>query len=112
MPEGSLSQRLRFLADRAQVPRATPGDFAAADGFVVLDTAKQGRANVGPELWQTDWSAGRTIVDIDHHATNTRFGEVNWVVEEAGSAAVGASKDKVEGFNAFLEKREPVFTGE
>ncbi len=33
-------------------------------------------------------------------------------MEEAGSAAVGASKDKVEGFKAFLEKREPVFTGE
>jgi enoyl-CoA hydratase/carnithine racemase len=33
-------------------------------------------------------------------------------VEEAGSAVVGASKDRVEGFSAFLEKREPVFTGE
>jgi enoyl-CoA hydratase/carnithine racemase len=33
-------------------------------------------------------------------------------VEEAGSATVGASKDKIEGFKAFLEKREPKFTGE
>jgi hypothetical protein len=33
-------------------------------------------------------------------------------VEEAGSAVVGVSKDRVEGFTAFLEKREPVFTGE
>ena len=33
-------------------------------------------------------------------------------VEEAGSAIVGKSKDCVEGFTAFLEKREPVFTGE
>jgi enoyl-CoA hydratase/carnithine racemase len=33
-------------------------------------------------------------------------------MEEAGSAIVGASKDKIEGFNAFLEKREPVFIGE
>ena len=32
--------------------------------------------------------------------------------EEEGSAVVGASKDRVEGFSAFLEKREPVFTGE
>ncbi len=32
-------------------------------------------------------------------------------MEEAGSAIVGVSKDKVEGFNAFLEKREPIFTG-
>ncbi len=33
-------------------------------------------------------------------------------VEEEGSAIVGKSKDCVEGFSAFLEKREPVFTGE
>ena len=33
-------------------------------------------------------------------------------VEEEGSAVVGASKDRVEGFTAFLEKREPKFTGE
>ena len=33
-------------------------------------------------------------------------------VEEEGSAIVGKSKDCVEGFTAFLEKRDPVFTGE
>jgi len=32
--------------------------------------------------------------------------------EEEGSAVVSNSKDCVEGFTAFLEKREPVFTGE
>jgi enoyl-CoA hydratase/carnithine racemase len=32
--------------------------------------------------------------------------------ETEGSAIVNASKDRLEGFSAFLEKREPVFTGE
>ena len=32
-------------------------------------------------------------------------------VEEEGSAIVAKSKDCIEGFTAFLEKREPVFTG-
>ena len=33
-------------------------------------------------------------------------------IEEEGSAVVGASRDRIEGFTAFLEKREPKFTGE
>ena len=33
-------------------------------------------------------------------------------VEEEGSGIVGKSQDRVEGFTAFLEKREPVFKGE
>ena len=32
--------------------------------------------------------------------------------EAAGSAVVGKSKDREEGFTAFLEKREPLFRGE
>ncbi len=37
--------------------------------------------------------------------------EAGLKVEEEGSAIVGSSKDCMEGFTAFLEKREPVFTG-
>ena len=38
--------------------------------------------------------------------------EAGLKVEEEGSSIVGSSKDCMEGFTAFLEKREPVFTGE
>ncbi len=85
LPEGSLSQRLSFLIDWAQVAVASPLDFQRADGFVVLDVASQPRCNVGSTLKEIDWSDGRTVVNIDHHATNTRFGEINWVVETASS---------------------------
>ncbi len=85
LPIGSLSQRLEFLFDMVDVPVATDADFAAADGFVALDTAKKPRCNVGKERKEGDWTAGRTLVNIDHHATNTCFGDVNWVVGTAGS---------------------------
>ncbi len=85
LPPGSLSQRLSFLYDLAHVNLASPEDFRLTDGFIVLDTAKKQRCAVGPALKETDWVAGRTLVNIDHHATNTRFGDVNWVVEDAGS---------------------------
>ncbi len=85
LPKASLSQRLSFLVEWAKPTVATTEDFAAADGFIVLDTAKRDRCNVGPDLREKDWSAGRPIVNIDHHATNTRFGTVNWIVDEAGS---------------------------
>jgi phosphoesterase RecJ-like protein len=86
LPEGSLSQRLAFLADLARPAVATDHDFASADGFIVVDTAKKDRCNVGAERKQSDWTTGRPVVNIDHHITNTRFGTVNWVMD-AGSAS-------------------------
>lgn len=85
LPPGSLSQRLAFLVDDMPIPMAEISDFKQADGFVTLDTAKKSRCNVGETLKETDWSAGRPIVNIDHHATNTMFGDVNWVDANAGS---------------------------
>ncbi len=85
IPEGSISQRLQFLVDLADVPVASIEDFAQADGFVVIDTAKKPRCNVGPNLKDMDWSADRKIVNIDHHATSTQFGDINWVVGGASS---------------------------
>lgn len=87
LPDGSLSQRLAFMVELAGVQVASPADFAAADGFIVVDTAKKPRCNVGPALRETDWSAGRPLVNVDHHATNTRFGTVNWIVDDASSAS-------------------------
>jgi|CXWL01.1.fsa_nt_gi phosphoesterase RecJ-like protein len=85
LPPASISQRLAFMLDWAKVPAATKEDFASADAFVVLDTARKDRCNVGPDLRQTDWSAGRSIINIDHHDSNTRFGIVNWIEPQAAS---------------------------
>ncbi len=85
LPPTSISQRLAFLLDWAKVPAATKEDFASADAFIVLDTAKKDRCNVGPDLRQTEWSAGQPIINIDHHSSNTQFGSINWIDANAAS---------------------------
>lgn len=85
LPEGSLSKRLAFLFEWAEVTKASDEDFAAADGFVTADTAKISRCNIGRERKETDWIAGRPVLNIDHHATNENFGTINWIVPEASS---------------------------
>jgi len=87
LPAGSLSQKLTFLHGMAKPSVATEQDFAEADGFIVVDTAKKGRCHVPSVLKERDWPAGRLLVNIDHHETNTRFGMVNWVVDKASSAS-------------------------
>lgn len=86
LPPGGLSQRLEFLVDWAAVPVVGSEGLAGADGFIVVDTAAKERCDVGPDA-PRDWATGRTIVNIDHHQTNTRFGDVNWVTPEASSTA-------------------------
>ncbi|MCH7700299.1 MAG: bifunctional oligoribonuclease/PAP phosphatase NrnA [Planctomycetes bacterium] len=86
LPDGCVSQRLGFMVEAAQIPVATAEDFANADGFVAVDTAKKSRCNVGPHTPES-WADGRELINIDHHSTNTRFGELNWIVDTASSAA-------------------------
>lgn len=85
LPDESLSRRLTFMFEQAEATVATRADFATADGFIVTDTAKKPRCNIERSIKESDWNAGRPIVNIDHHHTNTLFGEVNWIVAEAGS---------------------------
>jgi len=86
LPDGSLSKRLAFMLDWAEVEVATGGDFSDADGFIALDTAKKPRCNIEKAIKETDWSAGRPLLNIDHHATNTAFGAINWIAGDASSA--------------------------
>ena len=62
------------MSDWADVTVANADDFAAADGFVVLDTAKLPRCNVMQAVRTGDWAQGRPLLNIDHHGTNDRFG--------------------------------------
>jgi len=87
LPGDSLSTRLAFLLEWSQTPVALLDDFRSADGFVVFDTARKPRCNVGAELKETDWATNRPVIVVDHHESSTRFGTLNWIVPGASSTA-------------------------
>ena len=86
LPAGSVSQRLAFLVEWADARVVGAESLAEADGFIVLDTANATRCNVAADP-PPNWAEGTPLVNIDHHETNTRFGDVNWVVPTASSCA-------------------------
>ncbi len=86
LPANSVSRRLRFLVDWAAAPVVGPDGLSEADGFIVVDAASLRRCNVGTQA-EADWRAGRPVVVIDHHATNTGFGDINWVASSLSSSA-------------------------
>lgn len=76
MPAGSVSRKLDFLVEEVGWKAATPGELASCDVAVVLDTAKARRANIDGKL---EAIPGATILNVDHHASNERFGARQWI---------------------------------
>lgn len=69
-----IPERWKFLPGVARIQHAgavtTPADYA-----LILDTTRLSRTGL-------DWSAVRpatTLVNIDHHASNEHFADINWV---------------------------------
>ncbi len=84
LPSGTVARRLEFLVEMAGIVPATPAELAACDLALVMDTAKEKRVNVDGKL---EAMPNTRIVNIDHHATNTRFGTVNWIEGDASSSS-------------------------
>jgi len=74
--------KLRFLLELADCRVADDEQLRRADVLAVLDTATTKRVNV-PGDW--DAIADKLVVNIDHHISNTDFGRINWVVDNASS---------------------------
>lgn len=84
MPDGTVARKLQFLMDMAGYGAASPEELGACDLAVVLDTAKDKRVNIEGKLESV---SGARILNIDHHATNPGFGQVNWVEGGASSTS-------------------------
>lgn len=82
LPEGTVSRRMTWLAGHCGLAAAAAHELDGCDLLVVLDTAREKRVNAAGK-WES--IAGRPIINIDHHPTNTRFGRWHWIVPRASS---------------------------
>lgn len=82
LPEGTVSRRMNYLVRHAGMQVAAPHELTTCDLVIVLDTAKEKRANVDGK-WEA--LAPLQVLNIDHHPTNTRFGRWQWIVPHASS---------------------------
>jgi bifunctional oligoribonuclease and PAP phosphatase NrnA len=72
-----VPRNLRFLPDADRVSRTLPADLPADALWVFCDMSDTSRAGEYlPSLERAN------ILDIDHHLANTRFGALNYVLEE------------------------------
>ena len=84
LPEGTVSRQLQYLVRFAGLKTAHSDDVRNCDLIVALDTAKDQRLN---EHGHVAALTSIPILNIDHHATNTRFGRWNWIVGHASSTS-------------------------
>ncbi|MBW2308379.1 MAG: bifunctional oligoribonuclease/PAP phosphatase NrnA [Deltaproteobacteria bacterium] len=72
----------RFLAGADRILQ-TLGEKRSFDVYFIIDCADVSR--VGNEL--TSHVTSRVTVNIDHHTTNRRFADINWVEPDASSSS-------------------------
>ncbi|MCX6899565.1 MAG: bifunctional oligoribonuclease/PAP phosphatase NrnA [Verrucomicrobia bacterium] len=80
-PDG-ISHKYSFLP-HADLVRRPPSQARAFDAVFAVDTAAHDRiGNIRDRI-----ASQKVLVNVDHHASNTRFGDINWI--EPGAAASG-----------------------
>jgi phosphoesterase RecJ-like protein len=84
LPEGTVSRSLQYLVRFGGMQPATCEDVKDCDLILALDTAKERRLNGEAHLVAL---TRIPILNIDHHATNPRFGRWNWIVPHASSTS-------------------------
>lgn len=71
----------RFLAGIEEIDSQLESDFNP-EVIICVDCAEKGRVAVATDIWAL---SDVTVVNLDHHITNTHFGDLNIVDPEAGA---------------------------
>ncbi|MCM8799219.1 MAG: bifunctional oligoribonuclease/PAP phosphatase NrnA [Candidatus Omnitrophica bacterium] len=78
-----IPQEYNFVGDTHLIKRLDKIDYSKYDVLIVLDCSDQMRAEKIIEAF----GKGKPIINIDHHISNTYFGDINWIEPEASSTA-------------------------
>lgn len=76
LPAGSTARKLEFMVELGRITPATAAELAACDLAIAMDTAKEKRVNIDGKL---EALPNAKIVNIDHHASNTGYGDHQWI---------------------------------
>ncbi len=77
--ESGIPSRFEWLSPKREILTALPAE--APGTIIVLDCGSAERMG---ELIRP-WLEARTVINIDHHLGNPRFGTMNWIEERASS---------------------------
>ena len=85
--DAALPTNLEFLNGAIDVKRADDAAVTDAGLLILVDCSDPSR--LGPLFYRlaSEFERNRSIVNIDHHITNHRFGTMNLVVPESASTA-------------------------
>lgn len=77
--QSGIPSRFEWLAPKREILTSLPEE--EPDSLIVLDCGSAERSGdlIAP------WLATKTVVNIDHHLGNPRFGTLNWIEERASS---------------------------
>jgi phosphoesterase RecJ-like protein len=76
--DDGVPAKFKFLP-HVDMIRKPPAQAQAFDVVIAIDTASWQRAGKGRERI----SARKYLVNIDHHVSNEKYGDINWIVPEA-----------------------------
>jgi len=79
--EGEIPNRLKFVIENCEITKEEPRDY---DTAIVLDSGDLNRLQ---PAFRNMLKNCRVVINIDHHKSNSMFGDINLVDVESSSAA-------------------------
>jgi phosphoesterase RecJ-like protein len=80
-PDG-MSRKYSFLP-HSDLVRRPPAQPQAFDAVIAVDTATEDRlGNIRERI-----ASRKLLLNVDHHTSNTRFGDINWIEPKAAASA-------------------------